>query len=38
MEELDYETTANPPSGAYIVVSDDPEYRSWIGAVRLGNC
>jgi hypothetical protein len=36
-QELDYDNPAMPPSGTYIVVSDDSNYHSWIDNVHLGN-
>jgi hypothetical protein len=34
--ELNYNSPSNPPSGTYIVVSNDPGYRNWLNDVRLG--
>jgi hypothetical protein len=36
-QESDYNNPAMPPSGTYIVVSDDANYHSWIDNVRRGN-
>jgi hypothetical protein len=33
--ELNYNNPANPPSGTYIIISDDPDYCNWIGAAQF---